>query len=134
VSLAANSEQKRPAFSMDSMALLLAKLSNLDWVWLIKLRGSSCWQAKTCLWYHFETQPIPSPLSFLFHFLPKWMLSRAVDLNLIVQVYPSWMVLVPAILAKRSRICAAVLRLGGAIQVGFRMNIIISGNFAFLNF
>jgi hypothetical protein len=26
---------------------------------LIKLRGGECWQNKTCLYYHFETQPIP---------------------------------------------------------------------------
>lgn len=29
---------------------------------LIKLRGAQCWKDKTCLYYHFETQPIPSPL------------------------------------------------------------------------
>ena len=26
---------------------------------LIKLRGGECWRNKTCLYYHFETQPIP---------------------------------------------------------------------------
>ena len=26
---------------------------------LIKLRGGECWRRKTCLYYHFETQPIP---------------------------------------------------------------------------
>jgi len=26
---------------------------------LIKVRGGECWQKKTCLYYHFETQPIP---------------------------------------------------------------------------
>ena len=26
---------------------------------LIKLRGGECWKNKTCLYYHFETQPIP---------------------------------------------------------------------------
>ena len=30
---------------------------------LIKLRGSECWQNKTCLYYHFETQPIPRYVS-----------------------------------------------------------------------
>ena len=46
---------------------------------LIKLRGDSCWTEKTCLYYHFETQPIPSPMSFFFHFLSKWTLKHAVD-------------------------------------------------------
>ena len=28
---------------------------------LIKMRGGSCWEQRTCLYYHFETQPVPSP-------------------------------------------------------------------------
>src|SRR5207247_2690888 len=35
---------------------------------LIKLRGDPCWRELTCLYYHYETQPIPNPLSVLFHF------------------------------------------------------------------
>src|ERR1700753_4372796 len=38
---------------------------------LIKLRGDSCWRDLTCLYYHHETQPMPGPLSWLFHHLPK---------------------------------------------------------------
>jgi len=103
---------------------------------LIKIRGDSCWTSKTCLYYHFETQPIPSPLSFIFHFLPKWMLKRAVDLDLFVQVYTSWMVLLPTWVPGSPTVSSFLLnvvRLGGFIQAGFMMNIILSGNFAFLN-
>ena len=39
---------------------------------LIKLRGSECWKDFTCLYYHYQTQPIPNPLSPYWHFLPKW--------------------------------------------------------------
>jgi hypothetical protein len=86
------------------------------------------------LHYHFETQPIPSPASFLFHFLPKWALTHAVDLDLFVQVYTSWMVLIPTHIPgsqKLSKLFLTIVRIGGFIQVGF--NIILSGNFAFLN-
>ena len=38
---------------------------------LIKLKGSECWSDLTCLYYHYESQPIPNPLSPYFHFLPK---------------------------------------------------------------
>ena len=38
---------------------------------LIKFRADPCWKDLTCLNYHFETQPIPSPLSPYWHFLPK---------------------------------------------------------------
>ena len=30
---------------------------------LIKLRGDPCWRDLTCLDFHFETQPIPNPLT-----------------------------------------------------------------------
>jgi hypothetical protein len=96
---------------------------------LIKVRGSSCWASKTCLHYHFETQPIPSPLSFVFHFLPKSVLTRAVDLDLCVQLYTSWLVLVPSF----TWYLTILRRVGGFLQAGFMVNIILSGNFAFLN-
>lgn len=103
---------------------------------LIKIRGDSCWTDKTCLHYHFETQPIPSPMSFLFHFLPKWALTHAVDLDLFVQVYTSWMVLCPTEISgsqRLSSLCHWIVRIGGFIQAAFMINIILSGNFAFLN-
>ena len=104
---------------------------------LIKIRGDSCWTQKTCLFYHFETQPIPSPMSFFFHFLPKWALEHAVDMDLFVQVYTSWIVLVPTSLPGAPRLHNKLLltfvRIGGFIQAGFMINIIMSGNFAFLN-
>ena len=95
---------------------------------LIKIRGSSCWTEKTCLWYHFETQPIPSPLSFVFHFLPRSILSSAVDLDLFVQLYTSWLVLLPTI-----GILRTIVRGSGLVQAGFMVNIMLSGNFSLLN-
>ena len=38
---------------------------------LIKMRGDPCWRNLTCLYYHHETQPMPGPLSWFFHHLPK---------------------------------------------------------------
>ena len=45
---------------------------------LIKLRGDACWTDLTCLDFHFETQPIPNPLSPLFHGMPHWLLAGGV--------------------------------------------------------
>lgn len=92
---------------------------------LIKVRGGSCWERRTCLHSHFETQPIPSPLSFAFHFMPKRVLSWGVDLDLFVQLYASWLVLVPWRPARLA---------GGLLQVSFMLFIALSGNFAFLNY
>ncbi|KAL7548253.1 hypothetical protein ACHAWF_011547 [Thalassiosira exigua] len=96
---------------------------------LIKIRGGECWRNKTCLYHHFETQPIPSPMSFFFHFLPKSALRRAVDLDFFVQLYAVWMVLVPGF----NWIMTNIRRMGGFIQVGFMINIMLSGNFSILN-
>ena len=38
---------------------------------LIKIRGDPCWRDLTCLDYHHETQPMPNPLSWFFHHLPR---------------------------------------------------------------
>ena len=43
---------------------------------LIKLRGDPCWRNLTCLDYYFETQPMPNPLSWYFHWLPPVRPSR----------------------------------------------------------
>ncbi|CAJ1360184.1 unnamed protein product [Effrenium voratum] len=95
---------------------------------LIKVRGSSCWTDRTCLWYHFETQPNPSPLAFLWHFLPKDALSRGVDLDIFVQLYAVWLVLIPGFGPLRH-----LRRLGGLVQAIFMLNIAVSGNLSFLN-
>jgi Lipase maturation factor len=102
---------------------------------LIKVRGSSCWRDRTCLHYHFETQPIPSPLSFAFHFVPRHIQSRMVDVDLWVQLYTSFLVLIPAELVPSGWKLPAtmLLRVGGVLQVGFMVGILLSGNFALLN-
>jgi Lipase maturation factor len=107
---------------------------------LIKLRGSSCWHDRTCLHSHFETQPIPSPLSFVYHFCPRIIQSLMVDVDFIVQLYTSWMVLVPAAWIYRAckqrwvRLAALwTTRVGGWMQAGFMVGIALSGNFAILN-
>src|SRR5438477_9164046 len=38
---------------------------------LIKLRHDPCWRDLTCLYYHYETQPLPNPLTWYFHRLPR---------------------------------------------------------------
>ena len=38
---------------------------------LIKLRGDPCWRNLTCMDWHHETQPMPNPLSWFFHHLPR---------------------------------------------------------------
>jgi len=90
---------------------------------LIKLRGDSCWTHLTCLDWHFETQPIPNPLSPWFHHLPKAVLHGGVVFNHIVEVVAPWFVFGP----RRLRIVA------GLMMAAFQGVLILSGNLAFLN-
>jgi hypothetical protein len=90
---------------------------------LIKLRGDPCWRELTCLDAHFETQPIPNPLSALFHHLPHAVLAGGVVVNHIVEVVLPWFAFGP----RRLRLVAAVG------MAGFQIVLIVSGNLAFLN-
>lgn len=90
---------------------------------LIKLRGDVCWRDFTALYYHFETQPIPGPLSYFFHFLPKVVLRLGVAFNHLAEVIAPWGVFWPSGLRT---VC-------GLIIICFHLAIILSGNLSFLN-
>ncbi|HUJ57217.1 MAG TPA: lipase maturation factor family protein [Kofleriaceae bacterium] len=90
---------------------------------LIKLRGDACWRDLTCLDYHFETQPIPNPLSAWFHHLPHVVHAIGVVFNHVVEVVAPWFVFGP----RRLRLVA------GALMLSFQVVLILSGNLAFLN-
>ena len=53
---------------------------------LIKIRGDSCWRDLTCLNFYFETQPIPNPLSWYFHWLPETVHKAGVAINHVVEL------------------------------------------------
>ena len=77
---------------------------------LIKLRGDSCWRDLTALYYHFETQPIPNPLSRWFHFLPHWMLKAGVLFNFLAELIAPWFAFYPRM----------ARRIAGVIMVSFQ--------------
>lgn len=90
---------------------------------LIKLRHDKCWRDLTCLYYHYETQPVPNPLSWYFHRLPKWFHRAGVIASHIVQVVVPFALFLPQPLP---------LYAGLAI-IAHNGWLIISGNYAWLN-
>ena len=90
---------------------------------LIKLRGSECWDDFTCLFYHFETQPIPNPLSPIMHFLPEFILKFGALFAESLQVLGAFMVFYPRAL----RIAA------GLIFLIFQSTLLLTGNYSFFN-
>lgn len=90
---------------------------------LIKLRGDPCWTDLTCLAFHFETQPIPGPLSALFHHAPTPVLRAGVVFNHAVELVAPVFAFGP----RRAR------HLAGLAMVGFQLTLVASGNLSFLN-
>lgn len=89
---------------------------------LIKLRGDDCWRDLTCMFYHYETQPIPNPFSWYFHWLPKWIHQAAV-------LYNHWVeLIVPFAYFAPARFAA----IAGIFTIIFQLILFISGNFSFL--
>lgn len=90
---------------------------------LIKLRGDPCWRDLTCLVYHYETQPNPSPVSWLLHQLPRGAHVAGVLFNHGVELLAPLLVIGPR----------AARRTAGVLFVLFQAVLIASGNLSFLN-
>jgi Lipase maturation factor len=89
---------------------------------LIKIRGDSCWRDLTCLKYHYETQPMPNPFSWYFHWLPEWMGRAGVLFNHFTELIVPFAYFAPAPIAG----------VAGLITLFFHGWLFASGNFAFL--
>ncbi|HEX3774130.1 MAG TPA: lipase maturation factor family protein [Polyangiaceae bacterium] len=90
---------------------------------MIKIRGDACWTDLSCLAYHYETQPLPNPLSAAFHRLPEKVHEFGVLFNHFAELIAPFGVFGP----KRVRYVA------GAVIILFQFCLILSGNLAFLN-
>ena len=90
---------------------------------LIKLRGDACWADLTCLAYHYETQPVPNPLSRWLHFMPLWLHKLGVLANHLSEIVAPFFAFDP----RRAR------HVAGVVLVGFQVMLIMSGNLSFLN-
>jgi len=90
---------------------------------LIKVRGDAVWRNGTALYYHFETQPIPGPLSRWFHFLPHAALKIGVWFNWLAEIAAPFFAFGPRL----------ARHVAGVVMVAFQLVLILSGNLSFLN-
>jgi len=90
---------------------------------LIKLRGDEVWRNGTALFYHFETQPLPGPLSRWFNFLPHTILRLGVWFNWLAEIVAPLFVFWPRV----------ARHIAGVIIIAFQLTLIFSGNLSFLN-
>ena len=90
---------------------------------LIKIRGDECWRNLTCLDYFYETQPMPNPLSWYFHWLPRPILHGGVAFNHFVELIVPFGYLFPQPIAG----------IAGLFTIVFQLTLIIGGNLSWLN-
>ncbi|MBB1260745.1 lipase maturation factor family protein [Streptomyces alkaliterrae] len=90
---------------------------------LIKWRGDSCWRNLTCLYHHHETQPMPGPLSWFFHHLPRPLHRVEAAANHVTQLVVPVLLFTPQPVATWAALVIVVTQLW----------LVVSGNFAWLN-
>ena len=90
---------------------------------LIKLRGDACWRDLTCLSYYYETQPMPNPLSWYFHWAPQWLNKGGVLWNHFAELLVPFAYFLPQPIAG----------IAGIVTIAFQLTIIASGNLSWLN-
>ena len=92
---------------------------------LIKMRGDPCWRDLTCLIYYYQSQPMPNPLSWYFHWLPVRIHKVGVLFNHFIELIVPFCYLVPL---------PQVLYIAGAFTLAFQGTLILSGNLSWLNY
>jgi Lipase maturation factor len=90
---------------------------------LIKLRGDRCWRDLSCLDYHHETQPLPGPLSWFFHHLPRPLHRAEVLANHAAQLVVPFGLFAPQ----------PVAGIAALVIVVTQAWLLASGNFSWLN-
>ncbi|MFF2567158.1 lipase maturation factor family protein [Streptomyces sp. NPDC058084] len=90
---------------------------------LIKIRGDRCWRDLTCLYHHHETQPMPGPLSWFFHRLPKPLHKVECAANHVVQLGVPVLLFTPQ----------PVATVAAGLMIVTQLWLVLSGNFAWLN-
>ncbi|MFB6164332.1 MAG: lipase maturation factor family protein [Haloarculaceae archaeon] len=90
---------------------------------LIKLRGDDCWGELTCMDAHYETQPMPNPLSWWAHHLPDRFHRLEVLGNHVVELAVPFLYFAPQPSGS----------VGAAATIGFQGWLVLTGNFAWLN-
>ena len=90
---------------------------------LIKLRHDQCWRDFTCLFYHYETQPLPNPLSWYFHRIPKILHRFAVLFSHFVQIIVPFGLFAPQ----------PVSSIAGSLTIFHQLWLNVSGNYSWLN-
>ena len=85
--------------------------------------GDASWHSFTALTYHYETQPLPTPLAFIFHQAPLWFHKVCCFLTFVVQMGAPFLLFLP----RRLR------HTGALVIMAHQILIALTGNYNFFN-
>jgi hypothetical protein len=92
---------------------------------VVKLQaGCPTWWNLSALYYHFETQCLPTPLSWYFHQLPPYFLHFGVAYTYFAMIYCSCLFYSPL---------RSLRLLGVVVNIAMQGLILVSGNYNFFN-
>jgi predicted DCC family thiol-disulfide oxidoreductase YuxK len=91
---------------------------------IVKLAsGDPTWNGLTALMFHYETQPLPTPLAWYAHQLPAWFQKASTAGVLAIELAAPWFIVTP----RRLRSASCV------VMVMLQLLIALTGNYAFFN-
>lgn len=91
---------------------------------LIKIRSDTCWWDLTCLHSYYQTQPMPNPLSWYFHYLPGSFQKFCVVMTHVIELIVPFFYFAPA----------PFCYIAGILTFYFQFMLIVSGNLSWLNY
>ena len=91
---------------------------------LVKLAsGDPTWRSLTAMTFHYETQPIPTPLAWYAHQLPLWFQKASTAATLVIELIAPFFIAGPRLLRT----------IAFALLVALQLLIAATGNYAFFN-
>jgi lipase maturation factor 1 len=87
------------------------------------LSGDRTWRSLTALNYHYQTQPLPTPVAWYAHQLPSFVQKLSIAGVFVVELIVPFLFLAP----RRFRI------VGAWMTIGFQLVIALTGNYTFFN-
>jgi predicted DCC family thiol-disulfide oxidoreductase YuxK len=87
------------------------------------LSGDETWRNLTALFYHFETQPLPTWIGWYAHQLPAWAKQASCAIMFVIELGGPFLLLLP----RRAR------HLGAALLLSLQALIALTGNYTFFN-
>src|SRR6266571_1571599 len=91
---------------------------------MVKLRSADpAWRKLTALCHHYETQPLPTPLAWYAHHLPRWFHRFSAAIMFIIELFVPFLIIAPPPLR----------HLAAFVFILFMVLIQLTGNYCFFN-